>query len=93
MNRDEFETELATELARYYPAGAESIEANLKRMREGDSYADKSVTGAGMAWAAKYAWWAWKQSRAVLVVDLPGGLMLRSEIMPVLEAAGVKVAS
>lgn len=65
MSRDEFEAELANELASYYPAGAESIATSLKQMRSGDSYADSSWTGAGMAWAAKYAWWAWKQSRAV----------------------------
>jgi hypothetical protein len=63
MMRDQFETELANELAKYYPAAAESIQASLKQMRSGDSYADSSVTGAGMAWAAKYAWWAWKASR------------------------------
>lgn len=34
---------------------------------------------------------AWYASRAVLVVELPGGLMLRSEIKPILEAAGVQV--
>lgn len=99
--RAEFETELAAELARYYPAGAESLVASLKKMRDGDSYADQSVTGAGIAWAAKYAWWAWKQSRACCVVELPSdvGRYLRvnyddllADCREAIESAGVKVA-
>lgn len=34
---------------------------------------------------------AWYASRATLIVELPGGLMLRSEIKPILEAAGIQV--
>lgn len=70
MNREEFESELAIELAKLYPAGAEAIRDSLKRMRTGDSYASTSVTGNSMALAAKWGWWAWKQSRAVLVEEI-----------------------
>ena len=41
-----------------------------------------------------FAWWAWKQSREALVIDLPkviGSLMYSSDVYEAVEAAGLKV--
>ena len=80
--REEFETAVALE------AGEPVLAVFLSRRN--DTYSTSTL---------HFAWWAWKQSRVALAVDLPefwdcgaGGLVIgKDELIPALEAAGLKV--
>lgn len=98
--RDEFEVKLAERLAHLYPASAPGLLESLRKMRDGEGYHSMSVTGRMIALQATMAWWAWRESRACCVVELPpkAGHVVRvhhddliEAVRQCIEAAGLKV--
>lgn len=85
--RDEFEA--------WAIADAQSTDKTLKFERGGDWYLGKDHQVMNLGWAA------WQASREALVIELPefwdcgaGGLVIGDdELIPALEAAGVRVKS
>ena len=99
--RDEFELKFSQRLSKMYTASPEAILQSLKEMRQGDRYSGRgfvSLTTMTMATQATLAWWAWRESRACCVVELPPSFEMDGllgldfdDMVSAIEAAGLKV--